>query len=90
MPTRVVTGSVGVIPGETMGSRRQHFISTMDDARRLLVNEPRGHAAMNDAILQPPVIRTPMWECCTSRFPGVFPYVDTEVWAWQRSWWKRA
>ena len=54
MPTRVVTGGVGVIPGATMNERRLHFIAEMDHVRRLLVNEPRGHAAMSGAILQPP------------------------------------
>lgn len=54
MPTRVVTGGIGVIPGATMNERRLHFIEHMDDIRKLLVNEPRGHAAMSGAILQPP------------------------------------
>ncbi len=54
MPTRVVTGGVGVIPGATMNERRLHFIAEMDHIRRFLVNEPRGHAAMSGAILQPP------------------------------------
>lgn len=53
MPTRVVTGGVGVIPGESMAQRRDRFVSQMDDIRRLLMNEPRGHAAMSGAILQP-------------------------------------
>lgn len=54
MPTRVVTGGVGVIPGATMNERRLHFIEHLDHIRKLLVNEPRGHAAMSGAILQPP------------------------------------
>jgi len=54
MPTRVVTGGVGVIPGSTMNERRLYFIENLDHIRRLLVNEPRGHAAMSGAILQPP------------------------------------
>ncbi|GAA3627284.1 proline racemase family protein [Kineosporia mesophila] len=54
MPTRVVTGGVGVIPGATMNERRLHFIAEMDHLRKFLVNEPRGHAAMSGAILQPP------------------------------------
>ena len=53
MPTRVVTSGVGVIPGDTMAQRREYFVSRMDDVRRLLMNEPRGHAAMSGAILQP-------------------------------------
>jgi len=53
MPTRVITGGVGVIPGATMNERRLHFIEHLDHLRRLLMNEPRGHAAMSGAILQP-------------------------------------
>src|SRR5436190_11395590 len=54
MPTRVVTGGVGVIPGATMFDRRRWFMAHSDGLRKLLMNEPRGHAAMSGAILQPP------------------------------------
>jgi proline racemase len=54
MPTRVITGGVGTIPGATMNDRRLHFIEHLDHIRRLLMNEPRGHASMSGAILQPP------------------------------------
>ncbi|HEV2346315.1 MAG TPA: proline racemase family protein [Actinocrinis sp.] len=54
MPTRVITGGVGVIPGATMSERRVHFIEHLDDLRTLLMFEPRGHSAMSGAILQPP------------------------------------
>ena len=54
MPTRVVTGGLGVVPGASMNERRLHFIEHCDDVRKLLMNEPRGHAAMSGAILQPP------------------------------------
>jgi proline racemase len=54
MPTRVVTGGVGVLPGATMAERRLWFLEHSDDLRRLLMYEPRGHAAMSGAILQPP------------------------------------
>ncbi|GHA86385.1 proline racemase family protein [Streptomyces termitum] len=53
MPTRVITGGVGVIPGATMAEKRLHFIEHRDDLRTLLMYEPRGHAAMSGAILQP-------------------------------------
>ncbi|WP_406002694.1 proline racemase family protein [Streptomyces sp. NBC_00829] len=53
MPTRVITGGVGVIPGATMAERRLHFIEHMDHIRTLLMYEPRGHASMSGAILQP-------------------------------------
>jgi proline racemase len=55
MPTRVITGGVGVIPGDTMNDKRLHFIAHLDHIRRLLMNEPRGHGSMSGAILQPPV-----------------------------------
>ncbi len=54
MPTRVITGGVGVIPGATMSERRRYFMEHMDHLRTLLMYEPRGHAAMSGAILQPP------------------------------------
>ncbi|MEY9846873.1 proline racemase family protein [Streptacidiphilus sp. MAP5-3] len=54
MPTRVVTGGVGVIPGATMAERRAYFAEHLDHVRTLLMYEPRGHAAMSGAILQPP------------------------------------
>ena len=54
MPTRVIVGGVGVLPGETMEERRQWFMANNDDIRTLLMNEPRGHSAMSGAILQPP------------------------------------
>jgi len=54
MPTRVITGGVGVIPGQTMAARRAYLIDHLDHLRMLLMYEPRGHAAMSGAILQPP------------------------------------
>lgn len=52
MPTRVITGGVGVIPGATMNEKRLYFMEHLDDIRLFLMNEPRGHAAMSGAILQ--------------------------------------
>ncbi|RBM14420.1 proline racemase family protein [Streptomyces sp. PT12] len=54
MPTRVVTGGVGTLPGATMAERRQWFIDNDDALRTFLMYEPRGHSAMSGAILQPP------------------------------------
>src|SRR5690242_16742019 len=54
MPTRVVTGGVGVLPGATMAQRREHVMTRQDELRTLLMYEPRGHGAMSGAILQPP------------------------------------
>lgn len=54
MPTRVIVGGVGTLPGATMEERRQRFMAGSDGLRQLLMNEPRGHSAMSGAILQPP------------------------------------
>ncbi|WP_371097591.1 proline racemase family protein [Streptomyces sanglieri] len=54
MPTRVITGGIGTIPGATMAERRIHFQQHRDAVRTLLMYEPRGHASMSGAILQPP------------------------------------
>lgn len=54
MPTRVVTGGVGVLPGTTMAERREWFIENSDDLRTFLMCEPRGHSSMSGSILQPP------------------------------------
>ncbi|MBP2373045.1 proline racemase family protein [Paeniglutamicibacter psychrophenolicus] len=53
MPTRVITGGVGTIPGATMAERRLWFMENSDGIRNLLMREPRGHASMSGAILQP-------------------------------------
>ncbi|MGP5690521.1 proline racemase family protein [Glutamicibacter ardleyensis] len=53
MPTRVITGGVGTIPGATMAERRLWFMENSDQIRNLLMREPRGHASMSGAILQP-------------------------------------
>ncbi|MGG7575511.1 proline racemase family protein [Streptomyces sirii] len=50
MPTRVITGGIGTIPGATMAERRQYFAEHRDDVRTLLMYEPRGHAAMSGAM----------------------------------------
>jgi proline racemase len=54
MPTRVITGGVGTLPGATMLERKTNFERDRDDLRTLLMYEPRGHGAMSGAILQPP------------------------------------
>jgi len=54
MPTRVIIGGMGVIPGATMFDRRRYFLEHLDHVRKLLMFEPRGHSAMSGAILQPP------------------------------------
>jgi proline racemase len=53
MPTRVITGGVGVIPGDTMAAKRNWFIDNSDELRTLLMYEPRGHGSMSGSIIQP-------------------------------------
>src|SRR5580693_4732186 len=55
MPTRVITSGVGVLPGATMFERMRYLETQRDDLRTLLMYEPRGHASMSGAILQPPI-----------------------------------
>jgi proline racemase len=73
MPTRVVVGGVGTIPGGTMLARRDHFVATMDDVRRLLMFEPRGHGAMSGAILQPPTRPDADWGVVFIEVSGCLP-----------------
>jgi proline racemase len=73
MPTRVVTGGVGVIPGETMNEKRLHFMEHMDHIRQFLMNEPRGHAAMSGAILQPSTRPDADWGVIFIEVSGCLP-----------------
>jgi proline racemase len=73
VPTRVVTGGVGPIPGATMLERRAHFLAHMDDLRLLLMREPRGHGAMSGAILQPPTRDDADWGVLFIEVSGCLP-----------------
>lgn len=54
MPMRVLVAGAPPIPGDTMIERRAWAEANLDGMRGLLMNEPRGHAAMVGAILMPP------------------------------------
>ena len=73
MPTRVVTAGVDPIPGATMLERKLHFEAEMDDLRLLLMREPRGHAAMSGAILQPPTRADADWGVLFIEVSGCLP-----------------
>jgi proline racemase len=73
MPTRVVTGGVGPIPGATMLVRKLHFEAELDDLRLLLMREPRGHSAMSGAILQPPTRADADWGVLFIEVSGLLP-----------------
>lgn len=73
MPTRVITSGVGVIPGLTMNDKRLYFMQHLDDIRLLLMTEPRGHAAMSGAILQPSTRADADWGVVYIEVSGCLP-----------------
>lgn len=73
MPTRVVTGGVGRIPGATMNDRRLYAMEHLDGLRGLLMNEPRGHASMSGALLQPPARDDADWGVVFIEASGFLP-----------------
>ncbi|MEV0728329.1 4-hydroxyproline epimerase [Polymorphospora sp. NPDC050346] len=73
MPTRVITGGVGTLPGATMFERRQWFLANADNIRKLLMFEPRGHSAMSGAILQPPTRPDADWGVLYIEVSGCLP-----------------
>lgn len=73
MPTRVVTGGVGVIPGATMNDRRLYAMEHLDGLRGFLMNEPRGHASMSGALLQPPARDDADWGVVFIEASGFLP-----------------
>ena len=73
MPTRVIVGGVGVIPGATMAERRTWFMEHQDGLRTLLMTEPRGHSAMSGAILQPPTRPDADWGVLYIEVSGCLP-----------------
>jgi proline racemase len=73
MPTRVITGGVGVLPGDTMLERKLRFERERDWVRTLLMHEPRGHGAMSGAILQPPCRNDADWGVVFIEVSGCLP-----------------
>lgn len=73
MPTRVVTGGVGPLPGATMLERKLRFERERDGMRRLLMQEPRGHGAMSGALLQPPCREDADWGVVFIEVSGCLP-----------------
>jgi len=53
-PFRIVTGGVPEIAGGTVLERRRYARDHLDAVRRLLIDEPRGHADMYGAHVVPP------------------------------------
>ncbi len=73
MPTRVVTGGVGELPGATMASAARARDRDRDDLRRFLMYEPRGHSAMSGAILQRPTRDDADWGVVYIEVSGCLP-----------------
>jgi proline racemase len=64
---------VGQIPGDTMSARRLHLIERLEHLRGFLMDEPRGHAAMSGAILQPPARPDADWGVLYIESGGIHP-----------------
>ena len=73
MPTRVVVGGIGVLPGATMEDRRQYVINQADHLRTWLMFEPHGHSAMSGALLQPPIRDDADWGVVYIEVSGCLP-----------------
>ncbi|QSX31875.1 proline racemase family protein [Shewanella cyperi] len=54
-PLRIITSGYPDIPGDTMLAKRRYVKEKLDDCRRVLMYEPRGHADMYGALLTGPV-----------------------------------
>ena len=73
MPTRVITGGVGELPGATMLARSEHVERSDDALRTLLMHEPRGHGAMSGALLQPATRPDADWGVVFIEVSGCLP-----------------
>ena len=54
-PLRIITAGLPPLPGATILERRRFMAEHLDEVRRVLLFEPRGHADMYGAVLTPPV-----------------------------------
>jgi proline racemase len=73
MPTRVITGGLGPLPGDSMQERRLYFRDHLDELRLLLMREPRGHSAMSGAFLQPATRADADWGVLFVEVSGLLP-----------------
>jgi len=53
-PARLIVGGLPEIPGQSINDKRLYFSEHLDDIRRRLTHEPRGHRDMFASILTPP------------------------------------
>ncbi|KAJ5085765.1 hypothetical protein N7532_010536 [Penicillium argentinense] len=68
----VITGGVLDVPGKTMFDKLVHFETKKDSLRQLLLNEPRGRAAVNTNLVLPP---------CDPRADAGFLIMESEEYA---------
>lgn len=54
-PCRIIIGGIPHIPGKTMIDKRKYFSHYLDDLRKFIINEPRGHKDMFGAVITDPV-----------------------------------
>jgi proline racemase len=54
-PTRIITGGMPKIPGDTMEKKRAYLESNLDYIRTAVMHEPRGHKDMFGSILVEPI-----------------------------------
>src|SRR5690348_10219227 len=73
MPTRVITGGLGPVPGDSMQERRLYFERHLDHLRLLLMREPRGHSSMSGALLQPATRPEADWGVLFVEVSGCLP-----------------
>jgi proline racemase len=50
-PTRILTGGLPPLPGDTVREKMEYFQAHHDPVRKLLMHEPRGHRDMSGAVL---------------------------------------
>lgn len=53
-PTRIITGGVGHLAGDSISEKRDYFRSNLDHLRTALLAEPRGHKDMFGCVLTEP------------------------------------
>lgn len=56
-PTRIVTGGIPKIPGDTMVAKKEYLENHLDHLRTAIMLEPRGHADMFGSIITEPCIK---------------------------------
>jgi len=55
-PTRIITGGVPVIPGNTMAEKKEYMEKNLDYLRTAIMLEPRGHNDMFGSIITTPTM----------------------------------